>query len=364
MPRRMLLTFLLTFCSHVTAATLPNLSGGPPWPHGAGQIEISGGYDNWKQWMQHDADIVTVWSAKASTWADFETGKGDVGYYFTQALKYLPKTTQIVHSYPMLPEAVSNRNCQNPEVWDQFARGDFDKYYQTMAQNMKALIVNSGRDPSTVILRLGWEMNGDWYPWSVCNKVSQFKQSWERAIVIVRSVMPGMLVDFSVSRPYLGYTAGRNYNGTAGVSLEGFLPSDSTYSVISRSHHDGNAYTTSDSSWQQTHISPDPSKKVIGLRELVDVAKAHGKKFALSEWGTQMADCDATWKTAPNPALFIQKTYEFLYANKADLAWDTHFSVSCTALHSRQSSSAAQTYKTLWGSDETQPKPPSGLSVD
>ncbi|MBK6452519.1 MAG: hypothetical protein IPF84_08275 [Proteobacteria bacterium] len=99
--------------------------------------------------MQHDADIVTVWSAKASTWADFETGKGDVGYYFTQALKYLPKTTQIVHSYPMLPEAVSNRNCQNPEVWDQFARGDFDKYYQTMAQNMKALIVNSGRDPST-----------------------------------------------------------------------------------------------------------------------------------------------------------------------------------------------------------------------
>ena len=358
MTRTILLFLLCAYSAHASTATLTNRPGGPAWLSGWGQISsIPDGFTAWSSWLGREPDIVVVWSNPASTWKDFETGKANVGYNFTSAMKYLPKTTPIIHSYPMLPDEVSNRKCQNPTVWDQFAAGSFDSHYQAMAQNMKTLIQDAGRDPSNTIIRLGWEMNGDWYAWSICNKVSQFKQSWARAVGIIKSVMPGVMIDFSPGGPYAGFTAGRDYGGTAGVNLDGFLPPDSTYDVISLSHHDGLPFVTSESTWQE-HYTPPASQREIGLKELVDTAAKHGKKFALTEWGTQMADCDGPWTTSPDPVLFIRKTYEFLSANRANLAWDTHFSVSCTQLYNRQSTEAAKTFRTLWTADSEDPPKP------
>jgi len=329
-----------------------NRLGGPPWPSGVGQINTPSGLNTWQDWMGYDADVVVAWSHPASTWADFRTGRADVGAYFQAALKALPKTTTIVHAYPMLPTEVSNRGCRNPGVWDQFAAGAFDSHYREMARNMRSLIQNSGRDPSTVIIRLGWEMNGEWYPWSVCNKVTQFKQSWERAVRIIREEMPGIQFDFSVSRPYAGYTAGRNYAGSSGVNLAGFLPADNSYDFISRSTHDGQPFTTSDATFEASTLNPPPSARSIGLVELRNTAVARGKKFALSEWSAQMENCEAAWPQSPNPALFLEKVYAFLLANADHVAWDAYFSVGCTQLHNRYSTDAAKMYKSLWGTSQ------------
>ena len=378
MIRTILLVSLLAAALPASAGPIPNLPGGPSWPHGVGQIYMPDGLDQWQSWMGHDVDMMVVWSHPASTWAAFESGHGDIGAYFLNALKILPKTTPIVHAYPMLPEELSNKNCQNPGIWDRFAAGEFDSHYRTMAQNMKNLIQNSGRDPQTVILRLGWEMNGDWYPWSICNKVAEFKASWERAVGIIRSVMPGMRFDFSVGRPYAGFTSGRNYGGAAGVNLAGLLPSSSTYDVISRSTHDGLPFTVDDATFTQSTYNPPASSRTIGLLELRDTAAAVGKKFALSEWGSQMEDCHAsgTWPTAPDPELFVRKVYAFLAANADMVAWDSYFSVSCTQLYGRQTTGTAMAYKSLWNSSgstgggtgggqttASPPKPPELVSV-
>ena len=165
----------------------------------------------------------------------------------------LPTRTPIIVSYPMVPKSHSNRGCKNPAVWDQFARGDFDDHYRVMAQNFKKLVQQYGRDPSNHVFRLGWEMNGEHYPWSICTKVTEFKQSWERATRIIRAEIPGVLFDFSPAHRYVGYTTGLNYNGTAGINLAGFLPDPSTYDVISMSHHDVRPFTTSDQIWQELH---------------------------------------------------------------------------------------------------------------
>jgi hypothetical protein len=365
---------LLAFPSHVVAASLNNnLAGGPPWLSGVGQISMPNGYETWKQVMGHDVDIMAVWVSVSSmyTWEDFRTGKGGAGTYLLDAMRLLPKSTPIIVSYPMLPKSDSNRGCANPAVWDRFARGDFDDHYRVMARNFKALAQQYGRDPSNHIFRLGWEMNGEHYPWSICNKVSEFKQSWERATRIIRTEVPGVIFDFSPAHRYVGYTAGRNYNGTDGINLAGFLPDPSTYDVISMSHHDVRPFTTSDSVWQDYVVSPPRSERKIGLQELVDTATAKGKKFALTEWGTQIVDCGDDHPAAPNPALFLRKTYEFLWANRSKLAWDTHFSVSCTQVYDRLSTAAGQTYKELWGRDggsntspNTEPLPPHAVSVE
>lgn len=369
----LLLLTLLALPLHAVAASLKNNSGGPPWLSGVGQIAMPGGYSKWKQVMGYDVDIMAVWVSVSSmnTWNDFETGQGGSGAYLLNAMNLLPKSTPIIVSYPMLPISHSNRGCKNPGVWDQFARGDFDNHYAVMAKNFKQLALEHGRDPSNHIFRLGWEMNGEHYPWSICNKVSEFKQSWERAVGIIRAELPGVLFDFSPAHRYVGYTAGRNYNGTDGINLAGFLPDPSTYDVISMSHHDVRPFTTSDSVWEEFVVSPPKSERKIGLKELVDTATANGKKFALTEWGTQITDCGPDHPAASNPALFLRKTYEFLYANRSKLAWDTHFSVSCTQVYDRLSTAAGQTYKDLWasgGDDGSSPNkvptPPQQVSVD
>jgi hypothetical protein len=214
-------------------------------------------------------------------------------------------------------------------------------------------------------------MNGDWYPWSICDKVPQFKQSWQRAVRIIREEMPGMQFDFSASRPYAGYTASRNYGGGPGVNLAGILPSDDSYDFISRSTHDGLPFSTSDATFKESTLSPPANSRSIGLIELRDTAVARGKKFALSEWSAQMEDCSDNWRKSPNAALFIGKVYDFLLANANHVAWDAYFTTSCTQLYGRQTTDAAKTYKSLWdsgqssgGGENAAPNPPNQIGVE
>jgi hypothetical protein len=349
MTRIIAVTSLLLFSVHAFAAEIINRPGGPSWPSGVGQIFVPDGYNAWKDWTGYDVDIATVWTAveMVLTWDDFENG--NKGAYFNNTMDAIPKSTPIILSYPMVPKSISNKDCENLGMWDDFAAGKFDGHYRTFARNFNAIVKSKGRDPANHVIRLGWEMNGNWYPWSICNKVKEFKQSWERAVNILRTEIPGIIIDFSPARPYVGFTGKRSYNGTPGINLEGFLPAENSYDVISRSHHDARPEVTSEETWQE-HLRPAASKKEIGLLDLVEAGRAHGKKIALTEWATQMDDCTPRHVKAPNPALFIQKTYEFLAENAANVAWDTHFSIGCTQLYGRQNTSAAETYRSLWGS--------------
>jgi hypothetical protein len=310
--------------------------------------------------MGYEPDIVTVWlpygnqvSGCSETWEQLASAisRGSCNYYVANsgygAMALLPATTPIVIAAPMVPLDMSNRNCKNGAVWDQMAAGAYDSYWSTFATNLKNLAIAHGRDPANHVLRLGWEMNGDWYPWSICSKQAAFRTAWARTIRVIRDVIPGLMVDFSVAAPYVGFTAGRVYSG-AGVNLAGFLPDSSTYDFISLSTHDGFEDTVDDATWQQTHISPGGNR--IGWAEVINTAKAVGKRIAASEWGAQMTDCDSNWDTSPRPDFYLAKVYELFAANQASLAFETYFSPGCTALHSRQETEAAQTYKSLWSS--------------
>ena len=369
--------FLTIAAADPDAVPFPNRPGGPSWLHGYGQIGAESNYNSWKTWMGHEPDVVVAWSTPATNWTGFRSGKADIGANFTAALAYLPVTTLIVHAYPMFGKYnntgaigtttgtnLSNKNNARPATWTEIAAGTYDAHYTAMATAMRTLIVNAGRDIDTnagnVVLRLGWEMNGDWYDHSICNSIEDFKASWARIVGLIRAVIPTMKFDFSVARPWVGFTAGRNY--VRPTDLVTFIPASSTFDYITRSTHDvwtdvpgyGFTSTVDATTFNYKHVSPPntPYDKRLSLTEMVTVANLLGKKYGMSEWATQMGTAQTgELVQASNPDVFVAQVYNWLNANKAGLCWDAYLSSSNEALYSRPTSAAAIAYKNTsrWG---------------
>lgn len=379
MKRTILFSSLLAFAAHASAGGLPfrNNPGGPSWPSGVGSIGTSlsdtyaaSGYGKWQTWTGYQPDVVTVWASQnTQEWSDIAAIPKSEKYagYFVWAMRNLPTTTAIVLSMPLAPSGkYSNRNCANPSLWPEIASGKYDSYWKQFATNLKSASLSYGRDPTNMALRLGWEMNGDWYAWAICDKVSEFKTGWARVVNIIRAEIPGIVIDFSPGSMYVGYGASRNYGGGPGVSLAGFLPAANTFDVISYSVHDGHPSTVDETTWLQAQFNSSASKRQFGLNEVVTTAKSLNKKIALSEWGTFMEDQDSYWLKSTAPDIFFGYVYKFLQANQSLVAWDTHFSASFSALYYRQSTAAAKKYKELWSSSAISktPMPPEQLSVN
>jgi hypothetical protein len=230
-------------------------------------------------------------------------------------------------------------------MWTAMANGDYDSHWHAAMDSLEAKCVARGRAKSTIVFSLGWEFNGEWYPWSISVSTLQaFKDSWERIVGIIRdpSHFPGAIIDFCPARRY----GGENRV----LTLSQMLPPSSTFDVISRSHHDRPPFAvrTDPSTWDAHVIYGTPVTKDIGLQEIADKCRALGKKMAFSEWSVSMA---GTGNDPPSedPEYFNQKTYEFMAANADIMIWDTMFQISWASLYNRQTTTAAIKYHTLWG---------------
>lgn len=71
----------------------------------------------------------------------------------------------VVYSLPMLPDDGS-------AVLADGAAGKFDEFFTRYAN----LLVRFGFGSSTI--RIGWEFNGDWYPWAAANDPESYKAYW------------------------------------------------------------------------------------------------------------------------------------------------------------------------------------------
>jgi hypothetical protein len=346
-------------------------SSGPAWLHGTLNL-YSGQLTNWRTWMGHQPDIMGVY-VQPQTWTQFRTGRGSSQAYLYPVIASVPHDTPIILAYNMYPRGGTqaafeadqyyvnsttnrfggNKNLEWPQMWTNFNNSLYDEHYRAMARGLKNLCADTTygkgsdgiqRSASDFILRLGWEMNGDWYEWSIGNNVAAFKQAWARVVGIIRTEIPGIWFDFSPTKVPV-----RGTNPL--VYIEDYTPDPSTFNTLSVSHHDA-ATRSGDSTSTVTRTNPATwTPHETALNKFLAHAKSLGKKMALTEWASQMADCDTTYHVqAQDPEWFYQKTWEWLYANRAYIAWDTHFSPSCCSLVTRQSTSAAVYFKSKWGS--------------
>jgi len=161
------------------------------------------------------------------------------------------------------------------------ASGEYDSHYQGMAEALKS----AGGTLHAV--RIGWEMNGNWYPWSVTGPGGS-NQSWDNYINtfrrmsnIFRKTVPGVKIEWCTNWSY-----GEQF-GNAGTPLQ-YWPGKEYVDIISMDIY-------------QKDLGGEWNNAVSGghwnLNWLVQFAKTNGVKVALSEWGA--ANDDASYVNDP-----------------------------------------------------------------
>jgi hypothetical protein len=162
-------------------------------------------------------------------------------------------------SVPMLPkDGVSSLRAG--------AEGAYDDVFRDVAR----LAIESGR--SDAIMRIGWEFNGEWFPWTSQQDPTAFVAYWRRIVTVMRSA------------------AGQRFRFEWCFALAERLgdpavayPGDEFVDVISADVYN--------QSWKPGLA--DPARRwaamvegPFGLRWHRDFALAHHKRVAFPEWGT------------------------------------------------------------------------------
>jgi hypothetical protein len=149
------------------------------------------------------------------------------------------------------------------------ATGAYDGSFTTLARTLV------GAGFGDAILRLGWEFDGSWFPWSVSNatQATDFARYWQQIVTAMRGV-PGAAFRFDWN-PIGGPTSwniDQAYPGDAYVDYVGLDPYDQSSSTP----------LTPQGSWKSLMTGPE------GLDWLARFGAAHGKPLTLPEWGLSL----------------------------------------------------------------------------
>lgn len=299
-------------------------------------------------------------SSYISTWTKLGYMGGTSGevsgtpYNFERCLQNLPANIPVVLVMGMVAGESSNRDFNNPAVWDQINNGNYDSYYNNLGQTLRTKLARRGRSPDgdTLIISLGHEMTGDWYEWSIGSKVTEYKSAWVRVTNILRGLMPDVKFEWRPARAKRGFSTSLSY-------LD-IMPDPATIDYLSLSLHDGSGHaTTSEQTFIDAHMTPASS--IIGHTEAIAACRSLGKPYCLGEWRPQITDCDPGnpyFDPSPRPDLFIKYTYEqIINPNRDIFAYDVYLDSSCGRLSTRWNTTdpreraAVDMYKTLWRPD-------------
>ena len=203
----------------------------------------------------------------------------------------------------------------------QVAAGSQDAYFLAFANNLRSL----GRGASD--LRLAWEFNGNWQPWSAYS-ATDFVAAFRHVAKLLKTALPSATID---------------WNGNWGTSQCGhnpfteLYPGDDVVDVIGVDTYDGGWVPATTSTQFDTWRT---SK--YGLQAWLDFAKAHGKKFAVPEWGL------VSGQEGDNVA-FVDGMHAFFVTNAASLAFESYCNHGARALYDpvAMPKSSAE-YRSLW----------------
>jgi hypothetical protein len=146
------------------------------------------------------------------------------------------------------------------------ASGAYNSYFKTLAQNLV-----SGGLPGASI-RLGWEFNGTWYPWSVKTAAdgANYAAAWRQIVTAMRSVRGQRLsFDWAPTQSAGGVDPALSYPGDAYVTDIGLDVYDwnPTYNATATDRWNALANSGYGLAWQASF------------------AATHRKPIAFPEWG-------------------------------------------------------------------------------
>jgi hypothetical protein len=250
---------------------------------GKGGLSAVNGFGNWRG---RPVDVVTSYLG-TDTWQGITNvaGEGLTGYL-------AGSTVHRVWSVPMLPLGESASLSTE-------ANGGYNDKFATVA---KALI--AGGDGSSTI-RLGWEMTGDWYPWSGAKNPTAFVGAWRQIVNTMRAQSGAHFTfDFNIAM----------FNSDPSV----LYPGDSYVDLIGADNYDDSfawQYPATDHTQVWNYIQTGP----YGLNWLGNFAKSHGKRLSFPEWGVSQR-CDG--HSGGDDPYFMQQFHNWMASH--DVAYETY----------------------------------------
>jgi Glycosyl hydrolase family 26 len=199
---------------------------------------------------------------------------------------------RMIWGIPILPTGGSSGDSSpvvsnSGSTLQQGATGAYNSYFRKLAKDMVA------GGESTSIIRLGWEFNGDWFPWSASGQAAAFVGYWRQIVDAMRSVA-GQKFTFEWN-PTVGVTKGGNlvddYPGSAYVDYVGLDVYDQQWGYYGAKGCEGVACQRDE--FRTIRTEPD------GLNWLAQFATKEGKPIVLPEWGLGVfnpTDLDGTYR--------------------------------------------------------------------
>jgi hypothetical protein len=260
---------------------------GLPWPSG---VFVAGGaqagYRTFAEWRGRPLDVAVLWTDRA-TWPDLV----DSWVYDEWADSGL--TTVI--GIPPYPTDVSGslQDC---------ASGAYDDEWRAIGTS----IADAGIASRTIV-RLGWEFNGDWYPWTAWDP-DAFAECWRRAVGAAEEQAPDLRWDWTVN---IGVGAGLDDPARA-------WPGDEWVDIVGVDAYDNWPYACDLQGWEANY-----RWRELGLEHWLAFAKEHDKPLSVPEWGTSIeADED---HACPDNAFFVERMLDFFRTNADAIAYEAYF---------------------------------------
>lgn len=171
------------------------------------------------------------------------------------------------------------------------AAGSYNQYFATMAKNLIAGGLGSA------IIRLGWEFNGDWYPWSATNSTTaaEYAKAW-RAIVGTIQAVPGGHFTFDWSMTV----------NDGGVNPSLAYPGDQYVNYIGMDVYDWDESPGMTAAQRWNAIVNDG----YGLAWQANFAAQHHKQISFAEWALAYDPNDPGAGGGDDPT-FIQNMYNW-----------------------------------------------------
>lgn len=235
----------------------------------------------------------------------------------------------LVYGLPMLP-------TDDDGDFTSIARGDHDWVYRKVAQDLVAY----GRGRS--IVRIGWEANGDWFPWNAkAGQGAQYVAAFRHIVAVLRAEAPELVIDFDVACG-TKLRGGRDRLDTLNL----LYPGDDVVDVVGCDTYDWYHTSAKDTnSWNESKKPED----AVGIQDIADFARAHGKGLTVPEWGLASRQEGGE---GDNP-YYITKMRSFFEANADVLVLDSYFNEPMTSIANSiwdpvQAPEASAVYQRLW----------------
>ena len=170
------------------------------------------------------------------------------------------------------------------------------------------LMVQKGRGAS--IVRLGWEFNGTFMPWSALN-TQQWKDCYRRAALAIRSTNPAVILDWTI-----------NAHGTPSAACDGAstncYPGDDVVDIIGIDNYDG---APSVGTWEDFVRVANAED---GLNWILEFAKQRGKKLSVGEWGVAPG---SPYNTHGENSNFVVWMHRWFNQNAQHLVYEAYFNI-------------------------------------